>query len=272
MSHPIGRFSRTRLAAAAICALALLSVHDHRLRALKAQSAPAADAPPDLAGVWDGTRRSHPINGPNVPWARSVPEGTMLPDGTLAGKNYVSNFPELNERALAFQKIFDEPLSPKYDCQPSTPPALEYDPFFMEVVQWPDRVLLRYEKDDQLRTVWLDGRTPTAHDFGIQGLSVGRYEAKALLVETTMYVFDVTGFDDYNGIPSSSQKKVKERYWREGDQLKATVTVEDPMFLRKPASYTMRWLPAPKGYKLKPFDCDPEAARLSVQFIPPRYK
>jgi hypothetical protein len=272
MSHAIGRFSPTRWCGAAMCALVLIASIGYALPALRAQSAPAADEVPDLSGVWDGTRRAHPINGANVPWARSVPEGRMLPDGTLAGKSYVSNFPELNERALAFQKIFDEPLSPKYDCQPSTPPALEYDPFFMEVVQWPDRVLLRYEKDDQLRTVWLDGRQPTAHDYGIQGFSVGRYESKALLVQTTMYVFDVTGFDDYNGIPSSQQKKVTERYWREGDQLKATVTVEDPMFLRKPASYTMRWLAAPKGYKLKPFDCDPEAARLSVQFIPPRYK
>jgi len=272
MSRSIGRFPPTHVVAAAVGALALAAAIAHPFHPLKAQSAPAADAIPDLTGVWDGTRRAHPINGPNVPWAKSVPEGATLPDGSIATKNYVSNFPELNERALAFQKIFDEPLSPKYDCQPSTPPALEFDPFFMEVVQWPDRVLLRYEKDDQLRTVWLDGRQPTAHDFGVQGLSVGHYEAKALLVETSMYVFDVTGFDDYNGIPSSQQKKIKERYWRDGEQLKATVTVEDPMFLRKPASYTMRWLPAPKGYKLKPFDCDPEAARLSVQFIPPRYK
>jgi len=90
-----------------------------------------------------------------------------------------------------------------------------------------------------------------SRDYGIQGFSVGRYESNALLVETTHYVFDVTGFDDYNGIPSSQQKKVTERYWRDGNQLKATVTVEDPMFLRKPASYTMRWLPAPKGYKLQ---------------------
>src|SRR6266404_4750596 len=250
----------------------LMVLNGHALPAAKAQSAAAADAVPDLSGVWDGTRRSHPINGPTVPWARTVPEGTILPDGTKADKNYVSNFPVLNERALAFQKIFDEPLSPKYDCQPSTPPALEFDPFNMEIVQWPDRVLLRYEKDDQLRTVWLDGRQPTSHNFGIQGFSVGHYESNALLVETTNYVFDITGFDDYNGIPSSQQKKVTERYWRDGDQLKATVTVEDPMFLRKPASYTMRYLPAPKGYKLQPFDCDPEAARLSVQFIPPKYK
>jgi hypothetical protein len=183
-----------------------------------------------------------------------------------------SNFPELNERALAYVKIFDEAIAPKYDCQPSTPPALQYDPYMMEVVQWPDRVLFRYEKDDQLRTVWLDGRRPTIQDYGLQGFSVGRYEGNALLVETDHFVFDITGFDDYNGIPSSQQKRVLERYWRDGNDLKVTVTVEDPLFLRKPASYTTRWVPAPKGYKLAAFECDAEAARAAVKFLPPKYK
>jgi hypothetical protein len=110
------------------------------------------------------------------------------------------------------------------------------------------------------------------HDFSLQGFSVGRYESNALIVETDHFVFDITGFDDYNGIPSSQRKRVFERYWREGTELRATVTVEDPMFLRKPASYTTRWLPAPQGYKLSAFDCDPESARASIQFLVPRYK
>ena len=117
---------------------------------------------PDLVGVWDGGGRVRPVNGPNMPWT---------PD----------NFPVLNERALAYQEVFDEALAPKYDCVPSSSPALQYDPYFMEVVQWPDRVLFRYEKDDQLRTVWLDNRTATPLDHSIQGFSVGRYEEGALL-------------------------------------------------------------------------------------------
>ena len=208
---------------------------------------------PNLAGMWDGTNRARPVNSETVPWGKD-------------------NYPVLNERGLAYQKVFDEAISPKYDCQPSTPPAIEFDPYFLEITQMKDRVVFTYEKDDQVRTAWLDGRKPTILDIGIQGFSTGRYEGNALIVETDHFVFDITGFDDYNGIPSSQQKKVTERYWRDGEQLKATVTVADPMFLRKPTSYTMRWLPAPKGYKLKAFDCDPEAARLSVQFIPPRYK
>ena len=219
-----------------------------------AQSAPESSGEmPRLAGVWDGSPRSRPVNGPNMPWT---------PD----------NFPVLNERALAYQKVFDEALAQKYDCVPATPPALQYDPYMMEVVQWPDRVLLRYEKDDQLRTVWLDGRQPTVHDFGVQGFSVGRYDGDALLVETTHFVFDVTGFDDYNGIPSSQLKRVNERYWREGEALKVTVTVEDPLFLRAPASYTTQWLPAPDGYRLQPYECDPEEARHPVKFMVPKYR
>ena len=215
--------------------------------------APPASRIPDLEGIWDGGGRSRPVNSETVPWGKS-------------------NFPELNERALAYQKVFDEALSPKHDCQPSSSPAIQYDPYMMEVIQWPDRVLLRYEKDDQLRTVWLDGRRPTSVDYALQGFSVGKYEGNALLVETDHFVFDITGFDDYNGIPSSQRKRVLERYWREGDELRVTVTVEDPMFLRKPASYSTRWLPAPKGYKLSAFDCDPESARAAVKFLPPKYK
>ena len=208
---------------------------------------------PDLVGVWDGGGRVRRVNGPNMPWTSD-------------------NFPVLNERALAFQEIFDEAIAPKYDCVPSTPPALQYDPYFMEAVQWPDRVLFRYEKDDQLRTVWLDGREPPPNEFSVQGFSVGRYEGGALIVETTHFVFDITGFDDYNGIPSSQLKKVTERYWRDGEELRMTLTVEDPLFLREPASYTTRWLPAPEDYKLNAYACDAEEARRAVKYMIQKYR
>jgi hypothetical protein len=208
---------------------------------------------PDLVGVWDGGGRVRRVNGPNMPWTSD-------------------NFPVLNERALAFQEVFDEAIAPKYDCVPATPPALQYDPYFMEAVQWPDRVLFRYEKDDQLRTVWLDGREPPPNEFSLQGFSVGRYEGGALIVETTHFVFDITGFDDYNGIPSSQLKKVTERYWRDGEELRMTLTVEDPLFLREPASYTTRWLPAPEDYKLNAYACDAEDARRAVKYMIPKYR
>ena len=218
---------------------------------LRAQS--ADNEVPDLAGIWDGGFGARPVNGEHVPWGEE-------------------NFPVLNERALAYQQVWEEIMAPKYDCQPASSPAIQYDPYHMEVVQWPDRVMFRYEKDDQLRIVWLDGREPSSVDFSIQGFSVGHYEDGALLVETTHFVFDIAGFDDYNGIPSSSQKVVNERYWMDGEDLRVTVTVADPVFLREPTSYTSRWIPAREGYKLSAYDCDPEAARASVRFFVSKYK
>ena len=208
---------------------------------------------PDLAGTLDGGGRARPINDTTVPWGDD-------------------NFPKLNARALAYQEVWEETMAPKYDCQPASSPAIQYDPYHMEVTQWPDRVLFRYEKDDQLRTIWLDGRQPTAVDFSIQGFSVGHYEDNSLIVTTTHFVFDIAGFDDYNGIPSSAQKFVTERYWRDGEDLWITLTVADPMFLLEPTSYTTRWIPARAGYKLAAYDCDPESSRASVRFYPSKYK
>lgn len=242
--------SRPLAHVAAVVALLALAIDGTPVE-VAAQTAVAAV--PDLVGVWDGGGRVRRINGPNMPWT---------PD----------NFPVLNERALAYQSVFDEAIAPKYDCVPAASPALQYDPYFMEVVQWPDRVLFRYEKDDQLRTVWLDDREPPLNGYTVQGFSTGRYEGDELLVETTHFVFDIAGFDDYNGIPSSQLKRVSERYWREGEELRMTLTVEDPLFLREPASYTTRWLPAPEDYRLNPYECDAEDARRAVKFMIPKYR
>ena len=236
--------SRTLACLAAAVALLALGISGGSV-GVTAQTAEA----PDLVGVWNGGFGARPVNGPNQPWTSE-------------------NFPVLNERAVAFQGIFDEAIAPKYDCVPSASPAIQYDPYNMEVV----RVMFRYEKDDVLRSVWLDGREPPLNEFTVQGFSVGRYEGDALLVETTQFTFDITGFDDYNGIPSSQLKKVTERYWREGDELRLTLTVEDPLFLREPASYTTRWLPAGEGSKLNPYECDAEDARRAVKFMVPKYR
>ena len=64
---------------------------------------------PDLAGVWNGGFSARPINGETVPWGEE-------------------NFPKLNARALAYQEVWEEIIAPKYDCQPASSPAIQYDP------------------------------------------------------------------------------------------------------------------------------------------------
>ena len=79
---------------------------------------------PELNGLWDGGFSVRPVNGPDVPWGEE-------------------NFPKLNSRALAYQEVWEEIMAPKYDCQPASSPAIQYDPYAMQVTQWPDRVLFR---------------------------------------------------------------------------------------------------------------------------------
>src|SRR5262249_58493468 len=89
----------------AACAAALAAALGGVLAA-QAPSTPEAQIP-SLEGIWDGTPRARPVNSETVPWGKD-------------------NFPVLNERARAFQKVFDEAIAPKYDCQPATSPAIHY--------------------------------------------------------------------------------------------------------------------------------------------------
>src|ERR1041384_5781908 len=121
-----------------------------------AQSTPgsgtASSAAPNLSGIW---HRKGPLNGkPNAPMAPT-------------------------NRALGYEKAFDNALSPTYDCVQIPVPAVMNDDYDFQVTQQPDRVIIRYEKMDVVRTIWLEGAghpSPGPYDYTTQGHSVGRYE------------------------------------------------------------------------------------------------
>jgi hypothetical protein len=200
---------------------------------LQAQSAPATNVP-DLAGIWN---RKGPIPGrpPNVSPV------------TLA-----------RARAIGFSLAFDEVLLPSYDCSPVSLPVILNDNYNFQITQMADRLIFRYEKEDVVRTIWLEGRghpEPGVYDFTLHGHSKGRFENNQLVIETTKFVFDPRGFHD-SYIPSSTQKKVTERYWREGSLLRMESVSEDPMILREPFRYHFEWELTTNA--LIPFDCNPE--------------
>lgn len=179
----------------------------------------------------------------------------------------------LTERALAFQAAFDEIATPKYDCAPMTIPHMFTDPYEYQIEQMSDRVIISYEKDDVVRTVWLEGHghpRPPVNQFFVQGYSTGRYEGDALVVETTRFTFDPTGLNSDFRVPSSSQKRVTERYSRDGEALLMEVTTEDTFFLREPWSFTVRSQPVDGELPL-PWNCDLEAARETLKLFPTLY-
>ena len=180
----------------------------------------------------------------------------------------------LTARARAFTEAFDELAAPKYDCAPATLPGLFGDPYAFQVEQRTDRVTFTYEKDDIVRTIWLEGhehQEPATGAFFVHGHSIGRYEGNQLVVETTRFTFDPAGIaGDFMSAPSSTQKRLVERYWREEDLLRMDLTVEDPIFLVGPISFIMEWRPSDQPLSL-PWACDREAARRNLQLVPTKY-
>jgi len=221
-----------------------------------AESQVTAPATPDLSGIYTGRRCVIPNSG-------------VCPEMNPAGAERM-----LTARAKAFASAFDELAAPKYDCWPATLPILFGDPYAWQIAQLADRVTLTYEKDDVVRTVWLDGNghsRPEPGDFYIHGYSTGRYEGDRFIVETSNFIFDPGGLaGDFLSAPSSTQKRLIEQYWLEGENLRMDLTVEDSVFLLEPIRYVMEWRPSTEPLSL-PWDCNHKAAQRNLKMVPSKY-
>ena len=211
----------------------------------------------NLAGVYTGRKC---VSG----------ESAVCPELTRDGAAKL-----LTARAMAFAAAFDELAAPKYDCGPATLPGLFGDPYAFGIEQTAvDRITLTYEKDDIVRTVWLEGHghvPPPTGTFLVHGYSTGHYEGDELVVETTRFAFDPTGIaGDALSAPSSTQKRILERYSRKEGALRLQLTVDDPVFLRASIEYVMEWRVSDQQLSL-PWSCDPAAAQRNLRLIPTKY-
>ena len=214
------------------------------------------DSAPDLGGLYTGRTC---LSG----------NGEVCPELSLEGAQRV-----LTARARALAEAFDELAAPKYDCGPATLPGLFGDPYTFLIEQFDDRVVFTYEKDDIVRTIWLDGHgnsEPRAGEFFVHGYAEGRYVGDELVVATTKFLFDPAGLaGDYISAPSSTQKRLIERYSLDGDNLRMALTVEDSIFLLVPIEYEMQWRPT-EGPLSLPWNCDPVAAQRNLRLRPTKY-
>lgn len=183
------------------------------------------------------------------------------------------NDPLLTDRAKAFRDAMDEAAQPKYDCGPMSIPHMWTDPYSHQIEQFDDRIVFTYGKDDVVRTAWLPNSKhpkPAKNEFLYFGDSRAHYENGALIVETTHFSFDPQGLNADFRLPSSTQKKVVERYTKDGDDLILEVTTTDPFFLKKPWVYKVRSKRDPEPLAL-PWDCDARAAQDILKLMAPRF-
>jgi len=129
----------------------------------------------------------------------------------------------------------------------------------------PEAVLQHFEQSNWVRHIWVDGRPhPRAEERFYQGHSIGRMDGDVFVVETTNFTFDPDGFDDQSHIATSHMKKVTERYKVAGkdprtgkDFLEVEITVEDPIFLNAPFTFTYKFY-RPTRENTYEWQCDPE--------------
>jgi hypothetical protein len=189
----------------------------------------ASAAVPNISGVWN--LRSSPETR-FLSYAFTREEPPMTP---WALERFKATKPSFGPRAVADS---NDPVNPTtvnaVGCFPPGTPRIYLQPFPMEIVQTPGRVLMIFEFNHFIRQIWTDGR-PHNTDLGSTwfGDSIGKWQGDTLVVDT-IGLNDKTWIDRA-GHPHSDALHVVERIQRvDQTTLQIDITMEDPKAYTKP--------------------------------------
>jgi hypothetical protein len=124
-----------------------------------------------------------------------------------------------------------------------------------EIIQTPKQVTIIGEAFSEVRRVYIDKPQLPIDDVapGYYGRSVGKWEKDTLVVDTVGVKETVAG---YQNMPHSDQMRITERFRRPTpDTLHDQITIEDPVVLEKPVTYTLVYRLVP-DYEMVEFVCD----------------
>lgn len=197
----------------------------------------------DLSGVWKGN-----------------------PSELDANFERLANTP-LTEKGAAAQEQFDvNSEDPGAMCIADTSPTIVALTalFLSEIEINEDVVVIRTERFDVERTVFMDGRGhPDDDERTIQGHSIGWWEDDTLVVDTTHFADHRS--PGVSGVPSGAQKHVVERYTLSDDGTRIIIDtfLEDPEYLAEPLNATYEWNYRP-DLELLRYECDPSTATRHI--------
>ena len=210
---------------------------------LTAPAPRTADGKPDLSGIW---MRSNQTDGPSGPPAGRPPLATLADAGAgfKEGLPFQAWAAELQKKRVADRWVDN----PDALCLPQGPLQYHLDPQPREIVQTPKKILIVYESNYGLRTIYMDGRRlppqgepqPYWH-----GYSIGRWEGDTLVVESNNFRGALTGqpgdgwLDITRGSPYTDALRLTERFRRVNfGTLEIEFTVDDPKAYTRP--FTVR--------------------------------
>ena len=140
---------------------------------------------------------------------------------------------------------------PALQCIPPGLPTAMDNPYPIEFVDRGDVIDFRLEEWDGLRTIYLEGGGDPVQPR--MGRSVGRWEGRTLVVETTD--MDWRYVDDL-GTPQSEDAVIEERFTlsEDGVRLDWIARITDPVNFTEPVVMEGAWTWVP-GHEIKPFNC-----------------
>ncbi|HLH43719.1 MAG TPA: hypothetical protein VKV74_12070 [Bryobacteraceae bacterium] len=185
---------------------------------------------PNLSGVWNL------LSSPDTRYLAYSFTREEPPMTDWAKEKFKLTRPSFGPRSFADS---NDPVNPTtvnaVGCFPPGTPRIYLQPFPMEIVQTPTRVMEIFEFNHFIRQIWTDGR-PHNTDLGPTwfGDSVGKWEGDTLVVDT-IGLNDKTWLDRA-GHPHSDQLHVVERMRRPSQKtLEIAITIDDPK------AYTKTW-------------------------------
>ena len=167
----------------------------------------------------------------------------------------------LTPAGLEKQAQYDPAQGAALDCTPEGD-SLRHQvlaPVPMKIEQYDDRVVIRYEYWNAVRTVHLDGRAlPPDAPLTRLGHSTGYYEGETLVVETTHVIPNVIGVPGGGALAPDVKARFVERYTLNpgNGRLDLELAIIDPVHFLKPYDNHRSFLPAPEGWELEEFVCE----------------
>jgi hypothetical protein len=170
----------------------------------------------------------------------------------------------LTKEGVEAGKRFDERSSPANNCIPIPGPLWLLIPDLKRISAADGALYIEGESGGVRRTVHMnvdvhDGVIPS-----IQGHSIGKWEGKTLVVDTTHFAFHAigNGVGLGTGLPSSTQRHMVERFTLspDGKSLTYQFKVSDPVYLAVPTDGEIRWIFSPDK-KFEAEKCSADSAR-----------
>lgn len=150
----------------------------------------------------------------------------------------------------------EAPATPAVLCLPyGMPRMMTVASYPIEILQTPGQITIVTEAFSEVRRVYMDQPQLPIDEVppGYYGHSVGRWDGDTLVVDTVGIKESVPS---YNMLPHSAQMRIRERIRLiTPDVLHNQLTIEDPVALEKPFTYTLAYRRLP-GYKMVEFVCE----------------